>query len=185
MAFLPGLIKAAKGFKGTVVGKIFDKVGGQVVSSLPGGKQLQAAGRAVSSIFAKPGTAAGVAAAAGIGTGAGIMSMAGGGAPGGALMQGGQLLPPIIDSTLLRPYYRAPRGYVIVRDPSSGEVYGMLKAYARANHFWKPSRRPPISAGDWHKYQTAKAVEKRLMKIARSGLRHHSRPQQISGRKGR
>lgn len=179
MAFLPGLMKAAKGFQRTVAGKIINKAGGAFVSTLPGGKQLQAVGKSISKIISTP---AGRATAIGIGgatVGGALVGFSGGGVPalpgaGGlpatmACAAAGGVLPAIIDSTMLGQYYRAPRGYVIVRDPQ-GNVFGMLRSYARQTGYWKPSRKPPISAGDWHKYQTAKSVEKRLLKIARHGL---------------
>jgi len=209
MAFLPGLGKLVKkvgALSKSPVGRFIDRIGGAVVSTLPGGKQLQAGGKVLSGFLKKPvGKAAtigavglgGYAAAPGpmFGGGGGgvpaLPGMQGGGAMmpyqgGGMVGASGQFLPPVIDASMLGTYYRAPRGYVIVRDPS-GMVYGMLKPLARANRLWHASRKPPISAGDWHKYQTARAVEKRLLKIARHGLRRHhtAAPHYAPHRKGK
>jgi hypothetical protein len=103
-----------------------------------------------------------------------LRGVGGGGLPaiaGGALGAG---LPDVLDASLLRTFYRAPRGYVIVKDPSSGQPFAVRKDIARRNKLWRPARKPPISAGDWHQFQTAKAVEKKLRKIAGPALRRHA-----------
>jgi hypothetical protein len=85
------------------------------------------------------------------------------------------LQPPYAyDDSYLRIQYRAPRGYVVVKDPQ-GRRYAMAKPVARSIGMWHASRKPPISAGDWHKYQTAQVVEKKLRKLAGKALRKHSR----------
>jgi hypothetical protein len=76
-----------------------------------------------------------------------------------------------IDPSQIPLKYAPPRGYVIVR-------YGqtvMCIPRAIATHFglWHAGRKPPISAGDWHKYQTAQRVEKKLRHLAIHALRHH------------
>lgn len=199
MAFLPGLTKAVRAVVKSPVGRFVDKLGGSVVSKLPGGTILQAAGRSLGAMAKTPAGKIAIGTGAAIGAGVGFGARGGGqpalpsqgalvpyaGQAQGGLMQGGNVYPPIIDSSMLGTYYRAPRHYVIVRDPSTGAVYGMLKQYARAMGYWRPARKPPISAGDWHKYQTAKAVEKRLLKIARHGLhkRHISYTHQQKGKR--
>lgn len=82
------------------------------------------------------------------------------------------LQPFAISKTNLRVMYRAPKGFVIRRD-EVGDPYGIPKALARKYLGWKPGRKPPISAGDWHQYQTAQHVEKKLLKLARKELRGH------------
>lgn len=69
-----------------------------------------------------------------------------------------------LDDAYLRIYYRAPKGYVVVRDPS-GKPYCMLKSVARSLGFWKATAKPPISATDWKHYKRNKAIEKKLKKI--------------------
>lgn len=90
-----------------------------------------------------------------------------------------QLLQPpyAYDDSYLRITYRAPRGYVVVKDPQ-GRRYCMAKPVARSVGLWRASRKPPISAGDWHRYQTARTVEKKLVKIARHAL-HRRRPANV------
>jgi hypothetical protein len=87
-----------------------------------------------------------------------------------------QLLQPpyAYDDSYLRITYRAPRGYVVVKDPQ-GRRYAMARPIARSMGLWRASRKPPISAGDWHRYQAARSVEKKLVKLARHAL-HKRRP---------
>jgi len=85
------------------------------------------------------------------------------------------LKPPfVLDDSYLKEIRRAPRGYVVVRD-NKGRPYCMAKFIAQKLHAWTPARKPPISAGEWHKYQTAAAVEKKLRHIAGKALRKHAR----------
>jgi hypothetical protein len=77
-----------------------------------------------------------------------------------------------LDDSYLKVMYRAPRGYVVVRDPN-GRPYPLQKWAALRAGWWHAARRPPITAGEWHQYQTALRVEKKLAKIARRALRKH------------
>lgn len=89
--------------------------------------------------------------------------------------------PPFAyDDSYLRPYYKAPRGYVVVRD-AEGRPYAMMKMIAQRVGLWHAARKPPISAGDWHMYQTGRRVEKRLQKLARHAMAHrgHRAPQNV------
>lgn len=81
--------------------------------------------------------------------------------------------PFVLDDSYLRPTYRAPKGYVVVHD-NTGKPYPMWKPVAKAMGMWSPARKPPISAGDWNKYQTAQTVEKKLRKIASRAIRKRS-----------
>ncbi len=74
-----------------------------------------------------------------------------------------------LDDAYLKRTVRAPHGYVVVRDPN-GNPYCLLKTAAIFFGLWHKARKPPISAGDWHKYQTAHRVVKKLRKIANTGL---------------
>lgn len=78
--------------------------------------------------------------------------------------------PLVLDDAYLKPYYRAPKGYVVVRDPN-GRPYAMNKWYARKIGMWKPAAKPPISATDWKHYKRNKAIEKKLKKIVPPSLR--------------
>ena len=80
-----------------------------------------------------------------------------------------------LDDAYLRSYVRAPRGYVIVRD-ASGRPFAVLRQIARQIGIWRPAAKPPISATDWKNYKRNKAIEKKLIKIARPAMRAHSRP---------
>lgn len=85
------------------------------------------------------------------------------------------LKPPfVLDDSYLKQISRAPRGYVVVHD-NKGRPYCMAKFIAQKMGAWKAARKPPISAGEWHKYQTAAAVEKKLRHIAGKALRKHAR----------
>lgn len=74
-----------------------------------------------------------------------------------------------LDDAYLKITYRAPHGYVVVRDPN-GKPFCLLKSVAQHFGLWHKARKPPISAGEWHKYQTAERVVKKLRHIANKGL---------------
>jgi len=96
------------------------------------------------------------------------------------------VMPDVLDPSVLKTYYRAPKGYVIVRDPASGQVMAVRKAIAKAYHLWKPARKPPISASDWHHYQRNRQLEKKLLKIAGPALRKRSSSRApVAAKKGR
>jgi hypothetical protein len=79
------------------------------------------------------------------------------------------MLPQTVDESQLRTYYRAPKGYVVVKDTVSGKVIGVRKADAKALGLWRPKPKPPISVRDWHAYKSAIKVEKKIKKVF-----HHS-----------
>lgn len=58
----------------------------------------------------------------------------------------------------------APRGYVIVMDPVSGEEVAMRKDVARARGLYKSPTKPPISAREWKSAMSFKRVQKKLDK---------------------
>ncbi len=93
-----------------------------------------------------------------------------------------------LDDAYLKTYYRAPRGYVIIRD-ASGRPFAVNKQMARSFGLWKPAKKPPISVGDWQKFKAAERVEKKLKKIAGPALRkrgYSARPAvSTKARKGR
>lgn len=92
-------------------------------------------------------------------------------------------LPDMLDLSLCRNFYRAPKGYVIVRDPSTGQYVGAVRRdVARRAGLWKPSAKPPISATEWKHYKSADRVSKKLKKIAKSEFKTH---RHTSTKKGR
>jgi sugar (pentulose or hexulose) kinase len=120
-----------------------------------------------------------------IGAGSGAGALATLQRPGAGIQS---VMPDVLDPSLLKTYYRAPKGYVIVRDPSTGAVMAVRKQIAKSYGLWRAPRKPPISAGDWHKFQTAKSVEKKLVKIAGPALRkrqHAAAGRAVRAKKGR
>jgi len=75
-----------------------------------------------------------------------------------------------LDDSALKIFYRAPKGYVIVKDPT-GRPYAVMKDVARKFGLWTPPAKPPISATDWKNYKRNKIIEKRLLKIAAPAMR--------------
>lgn len=160
-----------------VVGLAAGAVGQALVPTSSGAPAVQAPG-----LPAVPGAAE----AAGVGVGTAIGRAITGAipwwkGPGGGLQMPwadpatmkGLKEPFVLDDAYLIPTYRAPRGYVVVRD-ANGKPYPMWKPLARSMGLWRAARKPPISAGDWNKYQTAQTVEKKLRKIAGRALRRRS-----------
>jgi len=78
-----------------------------------------------------------------------------------------------LDDAYLKPYYRAPKGYVVLRD-GQGRPFAVNKAIARSMGLWKPSAKPPISATDYKHFKRNKTIEKKLKKIAGPLLRKHT-----------
>ena len=90
-----------------------------------------------------------------------------------------------LDDAYLKAYYRAPKGYVVLKD-SSGRPFAVNKAIARQMGLWKPAAKPPISATDYKHFKRNKAIEKKLRKIAGPALRKHtSRAPAATTRKGK
>lgn len=87
-----------------------------------------------------------------------------------------------LDDSYLRVYYRAPHGYVVVRD-AQGRPFAVLRPVARMFGLWRPAAKPPISATDWRHYKKNKQIEKKLIKIARPALRAHSRPAAVKSKR--
>lgn len=68
--------------------------------------------------------------------------------------------PLVLDVSYARQYLRAPAGYVILRDPN-GQVYCVEKHYARKNGWWKPARKPLLSATDsYHLKRNQQLIKK-------------------------
>lgn len=215
MAFLPGLVKLVKKvarplgkiIEGLpVVGAPF-KAAQSILSPIERGVT-----QALKLIKKVPLPVA--AGAGGLAVGAGVGELAGGGGEGmpalpggggGAMVpySGGAMSMPSMSGrgALLNPQmataimamsiptasiplkYNPPHGYVIVRVGTA--VLCLPKMIARHFGLWHQARKPPISAGDWHHYQTAQRVEKKLRHLAIHALRHHARTtiKQHAGRK--
>jgi len=71
-----------------------------------------------------------------------------------------------LDDQFLRVYYRAPKGYVVVRD-ANGKPYPLLKKAAQIAGLWKPAKRPPISVSDWSALKKSSSVIKKLTKVTK------------------
>lgn len=84
------------------------------------------------------------------------------------------LKPYAISMGNLRTYYRAPKGFVVIRD-QNGDPMGIPKGIARNMGLWKASAKPPISATDWRHFKRAAAVSKKLNKIHAQAQRHLTR----------
>lgn len=106
--------------------------------------------------------------------GGGFPALPGGGAPAVVGDRGifqndpnivAALQPFAISKTNLRVGYRSPiKGYVIRYD-SAGDPYAIPKQLARAYLGWKPSKKPPISVGDWEAVKRADRTVKKVRKI--------------------
>ena len=70
-----------------------------------------------------------------------------------------------LDDSYIRPAMRAPRGYVIVRDPD-GQPYPVLKSIAQKFGLWRPAKKPPISVRDWQALKRSDRTIKKLRKVA-------------------
>jgi hypothetical protein len=77
-----------------------------------------------------------------------------------------------LDDAYLHVYYRAPKGYVIVRD-KSGRAFAVNKTIAKQFGLWKQAAKPPISATDYKHYKRNRQIEKTLRKIAAPALKKH------------
>jgi len=73
-----------------------------------------------------------------------------------------------IDDRFLKTYHRAPRGFVVLRDPN-GDAYALPRKLAQQYAGWKPARKPPISVRDWSAMQRAQSVIKKLRVIEKAG----------------
>lgn len=73
------------------------------------------------------------------------------------------LRPFALDDRYLKTYYRAPKGYVVLRD-ADGKPFPCLKMAARKAGVWHPSAKAPISIGEW---QAVKRADRAVKKIRR------------------
>jgi hypothetical protein len=90
-----------------------------------------------------------------------------------------------LDDKYLRTYYRAPKGYIVARDPQ-GRPYPLLKTAARQMGLWKPAKKPLLSVRDTsalhHAGRAIKKIEKmektvkKLMRFKGSSHKHIAPP---------
>ena len=95
-----------------------------------------------------------------------------------------ELKPSVISKGNLSTYYRAPKGYVVMRD-QVGDPMGVPKYLAR-RYGWKPAKKPLLSIRDTNSLKTAGRAIKKLQKaekmargIANWHTPHKSAPRNI------
>lgn len=92
--------------------------------------------------------------------------------PGGSLAlpfnnpNAGSLAPWSLDDQYLRTYYRAPKGYVVLRD-QDGKPFPVEKRIARELGYWKPNKKPPISVSDWQALKKSSRTIKKLKRVTK------------------
>lgn len=176
--------KLAKGTVGRVAGGIIRKIipgakraaqavrtpTGQVVTAAAGGAVVSRAAAPVARTVVPPQ----VPVPAGRQTGGlqrAVQRVLPGGRTGLELTQIGEATDKIgrpmlvVPDVITRVY--CPPGYVAVTLPD-GQRACALKGPARSLGLWKGERKPPISAGDWHKLQVSQRVRARAKKIAQT-----------------
>lgn len=65
----------------------------------------------------------------------------------------------------LKTYYRAGQKGFVIRYDGNGDPFAVPKDIARRFFGWKPSKKPPISVGDWHAVQRADKTVKHVRKM--------------------
>jgi len=82
---------------------------------------------------------------------------------------GDPMFPVTLPDSAMKTYFRAPKGYVIVRDAVTGLPHAVLKSAARSAGLWKPAKKPPISVGDWQCLLKANRTVKKLKQVVKKG----------------
>lgn len=75
------------------------------------------------------------------------------------------LQPFAISKANLRVSYRAPQKGFVIRYDGKGDPFAVPKNIARQYLGWKPSKKPPISVGDWEAVKRADRTVKKVKKI--------------------
>jgi len=75
------------------------------------------------------------------------------------------LQPFAISKANLRTSYRSPLKGFVIRYDSNGDAFAIPKALARKYLGWKPSKKPPISVGDWEAVKRADRTVKKVRKV--------------------
>lgn len=94
------------------------------------------------------------------------------------------LKPFAIATRNLKQYYRAPKGFVVMKD-AAGDAYGIPREIAKKYLGWKPAKKPLLSIRDTNaikragtaikKLQNAEKMAKRIANW-KSPARRHDRP---------
>jgi len=75
------------------------------------------------------------------------------------------LQPFAISKANLRQSYRSPIKGFVIRYDSNGDPFAIPKTMARKYLGWKPSKKPPISVGDWEAVKRADRTVKKVRKV--------------------
>ena len=75
------------------------------------------------------------------------------------------LQPFAISKANLRMSYRSPAKGFVIRYDSAGDPYAIPKTLARKYLGWKPSKKPPISVGEFESLKRADRTAKKVKKI--------------------
>jgi len=75
------------------------------------------------------------------------------------------LQPWAISKTNLKVSYRSPAKGFVIRYDSNGDPFAIPKKLAQAYLGWKPSKKPPISVGDWEAVKRADRTVKKVHKV--------------------
>jgi len=69
-----------------------------------------------------------------------------------------------IPARALKEYYRAPKGFIVLRD-AVGDPYGIPKVLAKQYLGWKPAKKPPISVRQWSAMKHIRTTMRSLKKV--------------------
>lgn len=75
------------------------------------------------------------------------------------------LQPWAISKANLRTSYRSPVKGFVIRYDGNGDAFAIPKALAKAYLGWKPSKKPPISVGDWEAVKRADRTVKKVRRV--------------------
>lgn len=75
-----------------------------------------------------------------------------------------------ISKSNLRTYFRAPKGFVVLKD-EKGDSYGLPKFLARKMGMWKPAKKPLLSISDTNAIRQAGSAIKKLQKAEKQAMR--------------
>lgn len=176
-SLITGGIRAISSVGRTLLGGGVPAVQGQAIGTIQRGAGAVVRRIGGNQVIPRVGTGAvragvGRAVAGGVATGGAIVGgeallTGGGGGPGmpGSDAQGYVDGMPIYVGLMSEQRLRAPRGYVVVTDPVSGQKYGMLRKAAVGAGLWKPRRKPPISAAEWRQLQRAGRTADKAIKV--------------------
>lgn len=78
------------------------------------------------------------------------------------------LYMPITMQPTAQVINRAPKGYVLITHPVTGQKIAVLKEVARRLRLWKPRPKPPISAAEYRQLKTAERVERKLKRLTQN-----------------